>query len=296
MAHRVIPQEAPAGKDWEEKLYQAGCALLQAEATQLLKRLDDWLLEQSPSGWKVVGFRKRTVVCRFGAVTISRRLYQDGEGNYHFLLDEYLAWEAYQAATPWLGEAAVSLAAVTSFREVAATLEKVTAGVLSSTTVHQLVQKTAEKAITQERQEVEACYGRGEAPSGGRIRAVPRLFLEADGLYVRLQREKQKHREVKMAIGYEGWERLLQARERYRVVGKRVYCQGSEGIDFWEGAILAFGRRWDWSRIPLVVLNGDGARWIDEGVQPFERAIRQLDRFHLARSCYHTGGEAGPEL
>jgi hypothetical protein len=125
---------------------------------------------------------------------------------------------------------------------------------------------------------------------------VPRLFLEADGLYVRLQREKQKHRELKMAIGYEGWERLPQARERYRLVGKRVYCQGSEEIDFWEGAILALGRQWDWSRIPLVVLNGDGARWIDERVQPFERAIRQLDGFHLARSCYQAGGEAGPEL
>ena len=120
-------------------MYQAGCALLQEQAAHLLKRLDDWLLEQSPSGWKVVGFRKRTVVCRFGAVTIWRRLYRDRGGDYHFLLDKILEWEAYQAATPSLGEAAVSLAAVTSFREVAATLEKVTAGVLSSTTVHQLV-------------------------------------------------------------------------------------------------------------------------------------------------------------
>lgn len=295
MAKQVIPQEAPVGKDWEEKLYQEGCALLQAEAACLLKRLDDWLLEQSPSSWKVVGFRKRTVVCCFGAVTASRRLYQDSEGDYHFLLDEYLGWEAYQAATPSVGEAAVSLAAVTSFREAAAILEKVTAGVLSSTTVHQLVQKTAEKAIAQEREEIEACYGRGEMPAGGK-RVVPRLFMEADGLHVRLQREKRKYREIQMAIGYEGWEKLPQTKERYRLVGKRVYCQGGEGIDFWEGAILAFGRQWDWSQIPQVILNGDGARWIDEGMEPFGRGIRQLDGFHLARSCYHAGGEAGPML
>jgi hypothetical protein len=67
----------------------------------------------------------------FGAVTIWRRLYQDREGDYHFLLDEYLEWEAYQAATPSLGEAAVSLAAVTSFREAAAILEKVTASAIA---------------------------------------------------------------------------------------------------------------------------------------------------------------------
>jgi len=125
---------------------------------------------------------------------------------------------------------------------------------------------------------------------------VPRLYLEADGLYIRLQREKRKHGEILVAIGYEGWERLPQAREGYRLVGKRVYCQGSGRIPFWEGTVLAFGRQWDWSQIPLVVLNGDGARWIDEGVEPFERAIRQLDGFHLARSCYHAGGEAGPVL
>ena len=295
MAEQVISQEAPAGKDWEERLYQEGCALLREEAADLLKKLDDWLLERSPLGWQVVGFRKRTVVCRFGAVTISRRLYRDSKGDYHFLLDEYLGWAACRAATPSLQEAAVSLAAVTSFREAAAILEKVTAGVLSSTTVHQMVQKTGEQAMTQERQEVEACYGRGEELPGG-TRVVPRLFLEADGFYVRLQREKRKYGEIQMAIGYEGWEKLPQARERYRLVGKRVYCQGSKEIDFWEGAILALGRQWNWSQIPLVVLNGDGARWIDGGVSPFESAIRQLDGFHLARSCYHAAGEAGPML
>ena len=162
---------------------------LQEEAASLLKRLDDWLLEQSPSGWKVVGLRKRTIVCCFGAVTVSRRLYQDGEGDYHFLLDEYLEWEGNQAATPSVGEAAVSLAAVTSFREAASILEKVTLGVLSSTTIHQLVQKTAAKAMAQEREDVESCYGRGEVPSGG-DRVVPRLFLEADGLCsIRVERQ-----------------------------------------------------------------------------------------------------------
>ena len=199
MADQVIPQGAPAGKDWEETIYLEGCIRLQEEAAHLLRRLDNWLLGRSPLGWKVVGLRKRTVVCRFGPVTISRRLYQDSEGSYHFLLDEYLEWEGYQAATPSVGRAAVSLAAVTSFREAADILEDVTAGVLSRTTIHQLVQKTAAKAIVQEQEDVESCYGRGEVPSkGGRV--VPRLFLEADGLYVRLQREKRNHREIRMAI------------------------------------------------------------------------------------------------
>jgi hypothetical protein len=39
MADQVTPQEAPAEKDWEEKLYQEGCALLQEEAARLLRKL-----------------------------------------------------------------------------------------------------------------------------------------------------------------------------------------------------------------------------------------------------------------
>jgi hypothetical protein len=39
------------------------------------------------------------VVCRFGAVTISRRLYRDGKGDYHVLLDEHLGWEVSWSKT-----------------------------------------------------------------------------------------------------------------------------------------------------------------------------------------------------
>lgn len=295
MAGQIVPQEPPIGQDWEEELYQEGCARMREEARHRLQEMEDWLYQQAPSDWKVVGFRERTMVCRFGPVTVSRRLYRDGEGRFHFLLDEHLGWESHRAATPSLQEAALHLTAMTSFREAAQALEKMTAGVLSPSTLHRLVQKVAEKAVAQEREEVEACFGRGEEPERGEW-VVPRLFLEADGVSVHLQRQEQRYGEVRVAIGYEGWERLPQAQERYRLIGKRVYCQGDEQIDFWEGVILALGRRWDWSRISLVVINGDGAKWIDEGVKNFERAIRQLDGFHLARSCYQAGGEQGAVL
>jgi hypothetical protein len=41
-------------------------------------------------------------------------------------------------------------------------------------------------------------------------------FVEADGSWVHLQREKQGHYELKNAIVYEGWERI--GDERYELV------------------------------------------------------------------------------
>lgn len=295
MAGLVIPQELPIGKEWEEELYRRGCALMQQEAQEKLEALEEWLHARAPEGWQVVGFRERTVVCRFGEVTVRRRLYCDEEGCYHFLVDEYLGWESYQSMTPSLEQAVVIVGAKNSFREAAEVVELLTAGAVSAMTVQRRIQATAEKAQAQERAEVAACFERGEMVAGGK-REVSRLFVEADGLHVRLQRAGGAHEEIRTAVAYEGWERLAGTKERYRLVGKRVYCQADERIDFWEGAALAFGRTWNWERITEVVLNGDGAAWIDKGVLIGEKVIRQLDGFHLARSCYQAVRESGAEL
>ena len=63
------------------------------EALKKLQDIEARLYLNRPKGWKVEGFRQRTLVTRltrFGDITISRRLYQDTAGKYHFLLDEYL--------------------------------------------------------------------------------------------------------------------------------------------------------------------------------------------------------------
>ena len=117
--------------------------------------------------------------------------------------------------------------------------------------------------------EASATWGRQSTCAG----KAPVLYTEADGLYVRLQREtkggkKQKHYELKNAIAYEGWERLSQKAERYRLMNKRVYCHsgvychsdgGSSSIPFWDGAGLAWNKHWDLEYSELMVLGGGDA-------------------------------------
>lgn len=270
--------------EWEKDSYQEGCALAREQALKRLNEMEERLYRQRPAYLKVIGFRGRTFITRFGELRINRRLYQDENGSYHFLLDEHLGWLPNQLATPDLQECLVKQATYAPFRPVSETLAKLTAGILSARTIHRLVQKTAKAAIEEEKADWQALFEKGEIPPGGE-RKVSILFSEGDGVWIHLQREKQGHYEIKNAIAYEGWERLSGKEERYALVDKRVYCQANEEIPFWEGASLEWARKWDLSYLKEIIIGGDGASWIDNGLGEFAGAIRQLDGFHLARAC-----------
>jgi hypothetical protein len=79
------PEEA---REWEAKIFRRACARAKEEAIAQLEALEEALFAHRPAGWRVVGFRERTLVTRFGEVCFRRRLYQDEGGRYHFHLSE----------------------------------------------------------------------------------------------------------------------------------------------------------------------------------------------------------------
>jgi len=206
--------------------------------------------------------------------------------KYRFLLDEHLNWLPYQRATPSLKEALVELSTQCSFRRVSGTMEKLLAGVLTKTTVHSLLTEISQKAIESERETYRACFQQGKILKGGEKKASI-LYVESDGLYVHLQREgkRQEHLELKNGMIYDGWKRLPQTEERYSLTNKRVYCQSDDSIPFWDGLSLISDKHWDMGYLKLIVLGGDDASWINKGAEELPYCVRQLDGFHLARSC-----------
>jgi hypothetical protein len=153
----------------------------------------------------------------------------------------------------------------------------------------------SETAIEEEKAEYESNFNEGRLPEPGRKKASI-IYSEADGLWIHHQREernvqreerngkRREHYELKSAIAYEGWERLPQKEERYRLTNKVVYFKGDESIPLWDGASLMWHKHWDLSHMELMVVNGDGARWIDKGADGLPDCVRQLDGFHLARA------------
>lgn len=284
-------------RQWEQQVFEQVCVAGQQAASKHLAVLDETLFAQRPVGWIVVGFRERRLVTRFGEVCLRRRLYRDKSGAYHFLLDEYLGLNAYQVATPEMQAMCTRLGGEMSFRKAADFLEQWLVGLLSHSTCWRLLQRTGEMAANARVAEVDAVFGRGEPISQAGERSVERLYMEADGVYVRLQRQPRTHLELCSAIAYEGWERLAGAREAYRLREKRVYCHVGDRVSFWEGASLAWAHKWDLRQVREVILGGDGATWIRSGVEEFANATWQLDRFHLVRACCQAlGAQAGREL
>jgi len=133
-------------EDWEENCYRLGCQVAREVAVKYPEEKADQLDKERPAGYRVKNTKERTLVTRFGDITFSRRPYQDRHGEHHFLLDEYLSWRPYQAVTPSLTEALLDSATGNTFRRVSKEVEKYTAGVLSASTVHGLLQKVTQDA------------------------------------------------------------------------------------------------------------------------------------------------------
>jgi hypothetical protein len=298
----------PAGGDWEERCYRAGCAFARELAQLLLAALEAWLHLARPAGYAVEGWRARTLVTRMGEVRVRRRLYRAPDGGAHFLLDAHLGWTPRQVATPSVLALLVDWATEVPFAAAARKLAQATAGALalSGPTVRRRLQQVVARvrAAELETHQTWAATGRVPEPAGERV--VAPLYVEADGVHVKTQRDPAHPDgyELKCASAYEGWERCGgptpgHPRPHYALVAKQVYCHlhARETLPFWEGASLALHRTDDLSRLPLVVVGGDGANWIDGAADVFPRVVRQRDGFHLARDAARGWGtEAGAQL
>ncbi len=301
----VAPTGATGTGAWEEECFRAACRYACGLAAEHLAALEARLHAGRPAGYAVEGWRERTVVTRFGDVRVRRRRYRAPDGTRHVLLDVHLGWPPGQAATPALAALLVDWATDVPFRTAARRVAQATAGAVSGSTAWRLLQQVATRVVAHEGAAHArwATTGAPPAPAGERV--VPALFVEADGVWVKTQREPahKEGLELKVASTYEGWEWLAgptpgHPRDHYRLREKQVYCHGFARADarapvpFWDAVDLALARTYDLSRVPVVVVGGDGATWLDTALEHFPQGVRQRDGFHLARDAARGWGAA----
>ena len=85
-------------------------------------------------------------------------------------------WKPNQAAAVSLTEALVKLSTEVPFRKVSETMENLLAGVLSRSTIHQLLGRISESAMEGEKEEYQASFRKGICQNQGRRRL--RLFKQ----------------------------------------------------------------------------------------------------------------------
>jgi hypothetical protein len=214
-----------------------------------------------------------------GTVKIRRRQYQGGEGQRRCLLDECMGMSRYSHVTAKVRELALEMASTIPYRRSAQVLRKATAIDLAHQTIWRLVAQAADPYLDQARRETEKFMETGEIPEG-EGRKVARLMVEADGVMLSLQRERERKTEVKLGIAYEGWEKV--GKDRYRTVNKTCFATVGSGETFWSGMTLKLHTKYDLAAIKNTIVGGDGAKWVKEGAD-YVGGRFQLDRYHLNR-------------
>lgn len=258
----------------ETTLFEGLAKLFLEAMTQVLEKLDAELAAKRDRQRYIVRELKETgFETKLGPVRFRRRVYLDRQtGERIYGLDEALGLTKRARVSPGLKQAAVREAVEgVSYRAARDNLAR-TCGqpVMSHETVRQLTLRTGKEI--QRADETLVLDPKGE-------RKVAVLFIEADGLYV--SRQKIGKREERFVIAHEGWQRRSPGGKEYELVNKTyVHCDSAS--DVWEQASRMLFAKYDLSDT-VVVINGDRAKWIREGVHYFPKAIYQFDRFHLLR-------------
>jgi hypothetical protein len=253
---------------------------------RLVEEIDRLLMKGREGTLSVEHIRPVWYTTCLGPVRVGRRQYRDERGGYRYLLDEAVGTSGSGRATSKVKQLALELAAEMSFRRSERTLEKTTGVHLSHQTMWKLLGEVADPYLERGQRDIERLLETGEVPEG-EGKKIADLMVEADGVMMSLQREKERKAEVKVGIAYEGWERV--GKDRYRTVNKTIHSDVSGSEVYWAGLSLKLERKYDLGGVARTVIGGDGAGWIKEGTG-YLGGTFQLCRYHLNRELTYALG------
>jgi hypothetical protein len=263
-------------RELELGVFQKLQAMFVGVMQDVLKELDEAVLRlRNKKRYEVKEVRSGCVPTLMGDVEYKRRYYLDKKtGEYVFLLDEVLDVEAGRVSPGLAMAAAMQAVLGPSYRAARESLARLYGHqVVSHETIRQLILRLGELVEKEEEKKREEAKG---------TRKVPVLFVETDGYWCSMQRDKKKSREMRMMVAHEGWEGRTPSSKEYELVHKTHYLD-LDSKDFWEKASRHLYSRYDIDENMMVVINGDRASWIRKGVEYFPKAIYQADRFHIKR-------------
>lgn len=263
-------------KEMERQIYDAVCRAAREIAKDLLEQLDKHLMNtRDKKRYANKQTRKTTVKTLFGEVEYKRCQYYDTKAKrYVFLLEESLQMEKIGTISANLAQVIAEAAAEMPYRQAAELISETTGQTISGHGAWNVVQKIG-KEIGQEEEiilnEMEEETTRGETES-------PIIFMEADGVYLNIQKNKKKAKsqEMKLATVYSGW-----SGDGKKLVNKKVLAGMAGSTKFNTKTEALIQSVFHIEKDQVRVLNGDGAAWISNTYNP-ER-IFQLDRFHIVK-------------
>jgi hypothetical protein len=258
--------------------------LLRDAFAQALEAFDQLTFEEHDSMFCSKGFEKRELVTIFGAVTYRRRRYLTNNGSI-YLADEALDMIPNIKLTPLLTSEIARLALDQSYRSASESLRLYLGQDLSKMTVKRAIAGSADALDAH------------KTTKATTKRKVPVLDVEADGIYVALQRTKAQkmadpvkrrkaRREVSVLSAFEG-KRQNKYKKKERV-NRLHHASSKEAKVVWDEFYELIGCRWDTDALHVTNYAGDGDAKYDKG------AKRLPGKVSCAYDLHHIVGAISP--
>lgn len=286
-----ITTNAQDFKSLEKEIYEKSLEAGRKRLRDILEKTDQELAEQrDKKRYRHKGKKETNIRTLMGVVTYQRNIYLDlaaekaGSKKYLVLLDKELGKNTIGKMSINLVEKAVNHCTELSYRKASELLKTYTSQDISHQAVWDMVQVAGKRMAEREKEQVENY--RIEDVSGKRVCSI--LFEEADGVHLSIQKEKgakkrQKNKELKIGIAYEGWKQRHPSSTHYRTVGKLAYAGFMGAASFQALREAKVASVYNTDEVKLRVLNGDGAKWINKGRYATNEMF-QLDSFHVGQA------------
>ena len=304
----TVRPEAVTFNGLVEQIQAAGRQAMSQLLDQSLRELERRALRQEPGRWVNRGQQSKPLQVPWGQAVIRRTRVRDQQtGRSYNLADRLVGLRPYLRRWWRSVEVACGLAAELSYRKAWRWWRRWTGWRISLMGFWRMVQRAGAALARREREDV------GEIrPGDPAVRAVRRLYLEADAVWLRLQRwprrrgvaglrrrdgsqESARVRGLRLYVGVSYSQLLQTGRRRRNAVDKQILVEAA--------SVHVFGRQWAWqvsrrfdlTRTPNQLFLCDG----DDGLlrlpkRYFSRALVQLDRFHVHQQLGRAFGLQSP--
>ena len=277
----IVVENRKTFKELEQEIFLVACNTAVEITRGILEQRDQKIFEErNKSIYKSEGIRKTSIKPVYGTVEYNRRCYrttlEDGRIARVYLLDEELGIEKIGMISENLAEKIADAVTESPYRVASENITEMTGNSISAQGAWGMMQRLGERVIKEE----EHAVNQMNTNRSKGDKALPVLFEEMDGVWIRQQgehHEKKPMQEVKVAVTYEGWD--SENAKRSTLVGKNVIAGIEDSKTFHDKREAELRRKYDADEIGQRILNGDGGSWIGEPNDP--DAIIQLDPFHV---------------
>jgi hypothetical protein len=248
----------------------------------IIEKIDKDLMERRDKNrYRHKGLKKTVIKTMMGEVEYSRAIYETknekGKKEYKYLLDEEIGIKETGYISELLCEKIIEESCESSYRNTAKQIRELTGQTISHTASWEVVQRIGEKIDKEEKAKAKLAknyQGKGKLET-------EILFEEQDGIWINMQgksrKESGKSKEMKVAIAYDGSEKI--GKNRYKLTNKVACANFESSSQFQKRKEGIIADTYNVDEINMRFLNGDGAGWIKQNILD-DTVHFQLDPFH----------------